>query len=225
MPFPLALSVRQGFAFTGMCSSFPKSLTTFREPCPPVRQGFTLTGICSFSQKIFDFSGALYRNGLRSAPIFVCTKISHPLRRSSFSQKVFDFSGALFSLAKFALILLFREKSHDFSRVCAYGAFISRFLYRKHGCALQAAAASERTSLCSDFCSRKNQSPAASFLLFRKKARCATTFLRVCACGAFYTQIFNCVVSVYGVGGGFPYAPIHRNSCHQNKRVDVHTTL
>ena len=50
-----------------------------------------------------------------------------------------------------------------FREPCVYGAF---FLLKP----LWLAAASERTSLCSDFCSRKNQSPAASFLLFPKKS-------------------------------------------------------
>ena len=33
MPSMFALPARQGFTFTGVCSSFPKSLATFREPC------------------------------------------------------------------------------------------------------------------------------------------------------------------------------------------------
>ena len=68
----------------------------------------------------------------------------------------------------------------------------------------------------------KNQFFALSFLFIPKKPYDFSGVLRR---GAFYTQIFNCIVSVYGVGGGFPYAPNHRNSCHQNKRVDVHATL
>ncbi len=90
-----------------------------------------------------------------------------------------------------------------FREPCVYGAF---FLLKP----LWLAAASERTSLCSDFCSRKNQSPAASFLLFRKQVRCATTFLRVCACGAFYTQIFNCIVTVCVVGGRLLVRHLHQ---------------
>ncbi len=38
-PFVLALSVRQRYASTGVCSSIPKSLSTFREPCPPRSAG------------------------------------------------------------------------------------------------------------------------------------------------------------------------------------------
>ncbi len=96
-----------------------------------------------------------------------------------------------------------------FREPCVYGAF---FLLKP----LWLAAASERTSLCSDFCSRKNQSPAASFLLFRKQVRCATTFLRVCACGAFYTQIFNCIVTVCVVGGRLLYATYTNSFTNEN---------
>ena len=63
------------------------------------------------------------RNGLCSVPIFVCTKISHPLRRSSlFPKNLRLFGSPIFYFIKFALLHLFRKKSVAFLRVCACGA-------------------------------------------------------------------------------------------------------
>ena len=77
MPLVLGLPVRQAYAFTGICSSIPKNLRFFGSPVSAA-QVFS-----SFPKSLTTFREpcAAHWNGLRSVPIFVCAKISHPLRR------------------------------------------------------------------------------------------------------------------------------------------------